>query len=245
MTAAPVAAADRMRLEGIAGRTAVVTGASSGIGLRVAETLSALGARVAGIDLTAASPALDLGIVADVCDEGEIDAAFSRIERELGQAEILVTSAGVFVPTPIDELDAASFRRTVEINLTGTFLSAQRALAPMRAGGFGRIVTLTSAAGIDGGGEACADYAASKGGVIALTKALARESVADGVTVNTVAPRNIRTPMLTGMEAELVAIAPSGRIGEPDEVAAAVVFLCSAHASYMSGEVMVVNGGWW
>lgn len=234
-----------MRLEGIAGRIAPVTGSSSGIGLRVAETLSALGARVAGVDVASGGSGLDLAIQADVSDEHQIDAAFARAEDRLGPVELVVTCAGVFVPTPTAALDSASWRRTLEINLTGTFLCAKRALGPMRAAGFGRIVTLSSGAGIDGGTEACAHYAASKGGVIALSKALAKESVADGVTVNVVAPRNVRTPMIARMTDGLAAQVPAGRLGEPDDVAAAVVFLCSAHASYVSGEVFVLNGGWW
>ena len=109
----------------------------------------------------------------------------------------------------------------------------------MRERGYGRIVTISSGAGLDGGSEACAHYAASKGGVIALTKALAKEYVRDGVLVNVAAPRAVRTPMLDGMTDGMDELVPVGRIAEPDDVAAAVAFLCSAHASYVSGEVVV------
>ena len=238
-------AADSMRLEGIAGRTALVTGSSSGIGLRVAETLRAFGARVAGVDVAAAATEIDLALTADVSDEGQIEEAFAETERRLGAVEILVTCAGIFEPAAIADLDLATWRRTLDINLTGTFLCAKRALGLMRPAGFGRIVTISSGAGIDGGTEACAHYAASKGGVIVLSKALAKESVADGVTVNVVAPRNVRTPMIADLADGLAAQVPGGRLGEPDDVAAAVAFLCSAHASYFSGEVLVLNGGWW
>src|SRR6476661_916324 len=224
MPVAPVVPADTMRLEGIAGRIAVVTGSSSGIGLRVAETLRALGASVAGLDLGDAATGLDR--------------AFARAESELGPVEMLVTCAGVFTPMETPDLGLDEWRRTIDINLTGTFLCARRALGPMRERGYGRIVTISSGAGLDGGSEACAHYAASKGGVIALTKALAKEYVRDGVLVNVVAPRAVRTPMLGGMTDGMDELVPVGRIGEPDDVAAAVAFLCSAHASYVSGEVV-------
>jgi 3-oxoacyl-[acyl-carrier protein] reductase len=111
--------------------------------------------------------------------------------------------------------------------------------------GWGRIVTLSSVAGIDGGSQACAHYAASKGAVIAFTKAISKEHCHRGVTANVVAPRAIRTPMIAGLEDELTASIPVGRLGEVDDVAAIVAFLCSDHASYITGEVIILNGGWW
>jgi len=240
----PAVSASEMRLAGLEGRTALVTGASSGIGRRVAETLEALGATVAGIDLeTATTPRLI--VAGDVSDAAAVDGCYSAIERQLGPIEILVTCAGVFSPAPLGELTPEAWRRTIDVNLTGTFLCASRALGPMRRAGFGRVITISSGAGIDGGTEACAHYAASKGGVIALTKALSKEVARDGVTVNCVAPRSVRTPMIAGLEAELEPLIPVGRLGEPDDVAAAVAFLCSAHAGYVTGEVFVLNGGVW
>lgn len=234
-----------MHLAGLEGRRAVVTGASSGIGLAVADTLEALGAIVAGIDL-AAGKSRRLSVAADVSDARAVDEAFARIEGEVGgSVELLVTCAGIFVPTPIAELTASDWRRTIEINLTGTFLCASRALGSMRNARFGRIVTISSGAGVDGGTEACAHYAASKGGVIALTKAISKEVARDGVNVNCVAPRTIRTPMIAGLEDDLLPEIPVGRLGEPDDVAGAVAFLCSAHGDYVTGEVFVLNGGVW
>ena len=241
--AVPVSASE-MRLAGFEGRTALVTGASSGIGQCIAETLESLGATVAGIDLEAAATPR-LIVAGDVSDAVAVDSCFSAIERELGPIEILVTSAGFFVPTLLGELTPEAWRRTIDVNLTGTFLCARRALGAMRRAGYGRVVTISSGAGIDGGTEACAHYAASKGGVIALTKALSKEVARDGVTVNCVAPRSIRTPMIAGLEAELEPTIPVGRLGEADDVAAAVAFLCSAHAGYVTGEVFVLNGGVW
>jgi 3-oxoacyl-[acyl-carrier protein] reductase len=100
-------------------------------------------------------------------------------------------------------------------------------------------------AGIDGGTEACAHYAASKGAVIAFTKSISKEYCTRGITANVVAPRNIRTGMIAGLEDQLVSRTPVGRLGETDDVAAIVAFLSSAHASYITGEVVVLNGGWW
>jgi NAD(P)-dependent dehydrogenase (short-subunit alcohol dehydrogenase family) len=234
-----------MRLEGINGRVAVVTGAAGGIGRCVAESLLALGARVVAFDLQPSNIDGVLYVQVDVTDQAAVDAAFQRVEREAGAAAFLITSAGVFEPAAIQNLTLQAWRRTIDINLTGTFLCAQRALGPMRAARYGRIVTLSSGAGIDGGTEACADYAASKGAVIALSKSLSKEVACDGVTVNVVAPRVIRTSMIAGLERDLQAAIPAGRLGEPDDVASAVLFLCSAHASYVTGEVFVLNGGWW
>ncbi|MDT7713497.1 MAG: 3-oxoacyl-[acyl-carrier protein] reductase [Pseudonocardiales bacterium] len=234
-----------MRLSGLDGRVADVTGASSGIGRCVAETLAALGCRVAGIDLSAGSPAAHASYAGDVSDERDLERCFAQIEQDVGSPELLVTCAGIFQETPIAELGAERWRQTLEVNLTGTFLCARRALPSMRERRFGRIVTLSSGAGIDGGAEACAHYAASKGGVIALTKALSKEVAREGVTVNAVAPRVVRTPMIAGMEDDLLPHIPVGRLGEPDDVAGAVAFLCSGHAGYVTGEVFVLNGGWW
>ena len=245
MAATQPAPASAMRLEGIEGRVALVTGASSGIGAKVADTLQALGAHVIGLDLAPAPGGLDLTVAADVRDQAQVDAAFASAEAELGAVELLVTCAGVFQPAPIAELTLAEWQRTIDINLTGTFLCAQRALGPMRAAGFGRIVTISSGAGIDGGTESCAHYAASKGGVIALTKAIAKETVQDGVLANVVAPRAVLTPMLDGMVEGMDEMIPVGRLAAPDDVAGAVAFLCSGHASYVSGEVFILNGGWW
>jgi NAD(P)-dependent dehydrogenase (short-subunit alcohol dehydrogenase family) len=171
-----------MKLAGVEGRTAVVTGAHSGIGQRVADVLEDLGAKVVGIDLEPTTQPR-LVMAGDVRDESAIDRCFAEIERDIGTVELLVTCAGIFVPTPIAELTPSAWRHTLDVNLTGTFLCALRALGPMRRRRFGRIVTISSGAGLDGGTEACAHFAASKGGVIALTKALAKEVARDGVTV--------------------------------------------------------------
>jgi NAD(P)-dependent dehydrogenase (short-subunit alcohol dehydrogenase family) len=241
--------ASDLRVGGLQGRVAVVSGAASGIGWRVAEVLAAQGARVAAADLAFPdAPAPDgaaLAVPIDVADEASVDAAMTRVEQELGPIDVLVTCAGVFREMPFDQLDLAKWNRTLSINLNGTFLCARRVAPQMAERGYGRVVLVASGAGLDGGSEACADYAASKGGVIILAKALSKEYAHRGVTANVVVPRAIRTPMIAGLEDACTAQIPVGRIGEPDDVAAAAAYLCSSHASFITGEAMVMNGGWW
>lgn len=235
----------QMRLQGFDGRVALVTGAGGGIGRRVAETFLALGARVAACDLTEPEIPGAAGLAMDVTDVGSVAAATARAEAELGPTSILVTSAGIFNPTPFADIGLDLWRRTLDVNVTGTFTCVRAVIPGMCERGYGRIVTVSSMAGVDGGAWACAHYASSKGAVNAFTKAVSTEYCPQGVTANVVAPRTIRTPMVAGLEEELAAKSPVGRLGEADDVAAAVAFLSSAHASYITGEIMMVNGGWW
>jgi NAD(P)-dependent dehydrogenase (short-subunit alcohol dehydrogenase family) len=238
--------ATRMRLDGFDGRVAVISGGARGIGRRIAEAVAAQGAKVAVIDSDIAEDAPQLlSVVADVRDASAIDGACSQVERELGPIDMLVTAAGIFRPMPFENLTPELFRETVDVNLTGSFLCARRVLPGMRERSFGRVITISSGAGLDGGTEASAHYATSKAGVIVLAKSLSKEYAPRGVKVNCIAPRNIRTRMIAGLEDDLLASTPVGRLGEPDDVAAAAAFLLSAHASYITGEVMVLNGGWW
>jgi 2-hydroxycyclohexanecarboxyl-CoA dehydrogenase len=235
----------QMSLQGFDGGVALVTGGASGIGRRVVETALALGARVAACDLN--EPEVDgaLGLTMDVTDPDSVAAAVAQVESELGPPSILVTSAGVFTPMPFDRLDLKEWRRTMEVNVTGTYICVDAVLPGMRERGYGRIVTVSSMAGVDGGHNSCVHYATSKGGVNTFTMALAKECAADGVTVNSVAPRNVRTPMLTALdENRLVEKSPMGRLAETDDVAAAIAFLGSAHAGYVTGNVFEINGGW-
>jgi len=235
--------ATRMRLDGFEGRVALVTGAARGIGQRIAETLLAQGAKVAAGDLEPPAHEGIAGVRLDVTDEASVEAAYTEIEGTLGPVDVLVVNAGIFVIEPLAETTLESWRRTMHVNLDGAFLCARRALPGMQERGYGRVVTIGSSAGVTGGTRNVAAYAASKAGLMAFTKAIANEYMRTGITANTLAPTLIRTPMIADM-ADLADKVPIGRLGEPDDVAAVVAFLASDHASYITGEVVDVNGGW-
>jgi NAD(P)-dependent dehydrogenase (short-subunit alcohol dehydrogenase family) len=231
-----------LRVTGLEGRVALVTGAAQGIGRTIAETLLAQGARVVAADLATPDVAGALGVAMDVADEAAVDSGFATVERELGPVSVLVLNAGVFVIEDFESVSLASWRRTIDINLTGSFLCARRALPGMREAGWGRVVAIGSSAGKTGGAKAMAAYASSKAGVMALAKSIAGEYARYGITSNALAPSLINTPMLAGI-ADLADKIPVGRLGTPQDVADVVTFLASDHAGYITGEVVDVNGG--
>jgi NAD(P)-dependent dehydrogenase (short-subunit alcohol dehydrogenase family) len=242
-------------------RVAVVTGGASGIGLGVARRFAAEGHGVAIVDSdgAAAKAAADelhqagaraIAIDVDVADRASVDTGFARVRADLGPVEILVTSAGIESFTPILDITADGWDRIIAVNLTGTFACVQAALPDMVSAGWGRIVTISSSSA-QSGAPNMAHYAASKGGVIGLTKALAVELARSGITVNTIPPSLVDTPMARKAEAagdfpgvDVVGpMVPLGRAGTPDDIAGACSFLCSDDGSYITGQVIGVNGG--
>lgn len=242
-------------------RVAAVTGGASGIGLGVARQLVADGHRVAVLDrnaeaATAATAALvadgatALAVEVDVADRGSVEAAYERVRTELGPIEILVTSAGIEAFTPLLEITPEAWDRLVAVNLTGTFTCVQLAVPDMLAAGWGRIVTIASSSA-QSGAPKMAHYTASKGGVISLTRSLAVELARKGITVNSVSPSLVDTPMAREAEAAgdfpgvdvVGSMVPVGRAGTPEDMAAACAFLCSDAASYVTGQIVGVNGG--
>jgi NAD(P)-dependent dehydrogenase (short-subunit alcohol dehydrogenase family) len=231
-----------IRVDGVEGRVAVVTGAGRGIGQAIAEALAANGAKVAALDLEAPEHPGILGVACDVSDEAAVDAAFARVEQELGTVSVVVLNAGVFPIVPFEETTLEVWDRTLAVNLTGAFLCARRALPGMRAQHYGRVIAMGSSAGKTGGAKSVAAYAASKAGIMAMAKSIANEYAREGITANALAPTLIDTPMIAGAR-DLMEKIPVGRFGKPEEVAALVCFLASEHAAYITGEVTDINGG--
>ena len=227
--------------------TALVTGGSSGIGAAVVSRLLASGAAVASLDLSTDVQEGALAIAGDVSNSRHVDAAVAKAESELGPLDVLVCSAGIpgqslsTVDVPDDE-----WKRVVAINLDGTFYCNRAVLPGMVARGYGRIVNVASIAGKEGNPMAGA-YSASKGAVIALTKAIGKDVARSGVLVNCVAPAVIETPILEGVSQEhvdyMLARVPMGRMGRADEVAALICWLASEECSFSTGAVYDISGG--
>jgi NAD(P)-dependent dehydrogenase (short-subunit alcohol dehydrogenase family) len=190
-----------------------------------------------------------LGVAVDVTDRAGIDAAVERVRSRLGRPTILVNSAGFSPFNPFLEISEELWNRTLEINLTGTFNCCQAVLPHMLEEGWGRIVNIASSS-IHTGVPLMAHYVSAKSGVVGLTKSLALEFAAKGITVNTIPPGFVDTPMLRGAAADgfvdierSTAATPVGRPGRPEDIAAACAFLVGDEASYITGQVIGVNGG--
>jgi 2-hydroxycyclohexanecarboxyl-CoA dehydrogenase len=242
-------------------RVAVVTGGGSGMGESTCHELGRRGHRVAVVDLdeTAASRVADdvrahgvaaLGLGADVTDRPAMEEAFAEVRSQLGPTTILVTSAGLFGYSPFEDLAVDAWERVIAVNLTGTFHACQLALPDMVAAGWGRIVMISSSSAQRGSPE-MAHYAAAKGGVLSLTKSLAREYAARGINVNNIPPSGIETPMQHRQQAagilpsneQIASHIPVGHLGTGDDIAAAVGFLTSDEAGFITGQIIGVNGG--
>ena len=252
--------ADAFAVDHFRGRTALVTGAASGMGLETARAFAAHGAHVllADIDgdgvtreaealrragLKASATALDVG------DPASIAEAFAVVDAELGRLDNLVTCAAIITAKRIPAMDWAHWRRVLDVNLLGTFFVVQQALERMVPAGGGNIVCVASDAGVRGGGGLIADvaYAASKAGVLNMVKSVAREMAGKGIRINALNPGPSDTPLHRGISDELKARIADGlpmkRMGRPDDMAGAILFLCSSAASFVYGAALDADGG--
>tara|TARA_B100000700_G_scaffold303878_1_gene375909 strand:- start:4494 stop:5240 length:747 start_codon:yes stop_codon:yes gene_type:complete len=236
--------------EANSGRTVLVTGGNRGIGLACALNFAANGNQVAityrGEIPPEANESDLLAVRCDVTDTEQVDAAFTSVEDELGPIEVLVANAGITRDGLVLRMSDDDFTSVLDANLTGAFRAARRAVKGMMRGRWGRIVLVSSIAG-QIGQTGQANYAASKAGLVGLGRSLAKEFASRNITVNVVAPGPIVTDMLAALpEDQLQAYAdavPLGRLGHVDEIAAAVSFLASEEASYITGAVLPVDGG--
>jgi NAD(P)-dependent dehydrogenase (short-subunit alcohol dehydrogenase family) len=244
----------------VSGHTAIVTGGASGIGEAISRRLAAGGVAVAIFDrageaaaATASSieraGAKAIGVPVDVTDRVAVDAGVAETRDRLGRPTILVNSAGMSPHGPFLEITVETWNRSLAVNLTGTFHCCQAVLPDMVSEGWGRIVNISSSS-VHSGSAQLASYVAAKSGVVGLTKVLALEFGRHGITVNTIPPGFIDTPMLRESEAtglmnveQQTVRTPVGRIGRPEDVAAACAFLVSDEASYITGQIIGVNGG--
>jgi 3-oxoacyl-[acyl-carrier protein] reductase len=243
--------------ERLSGKVSLVTGASRGIGRAIAKALAAEGAAVVlgardtakleeavGEIRSAGGKAESLSL--EVTDRASVEAAFESILKSHGRLDHLVNNAGVTRDNLLLRMKDEEWQQVLATNLTGTFLCTQAALRPMLKQRSGRIVNITSVVGLVGNAGQ-ANYAASKAGVVGFTKSVAREVASRSITVNAVAPGFIETDMTAAMTEKareaVVSEVPMGRVGRAEDVAGAVVFLCSDAAAYVTGQVLGVDGG--
>jgi 3-oxoacyl-[acyl-carrier protein] reductase len=243
----------------LSGQVALITGASRGIGWSIAELFAAAGARVALLarDASALEQAAAtlrqrhgadtvLAIPADVASEAQVVAAVEQVVVAWGHVDVLINNAGLIHFGSIEAIALDDWQRVIGANLTGAYLCSRAVAALMQRQRSGRIVNIASVSGQSGGVSAGVDYAASKGGMLALTKTLARDLAPYGVTVNAIAPGQIDADpqLLTPAARERVTqMIPLGRLGEPREIAYAALFLASPMAAYITGATIDVNGG--
>ncbi|MEU4423878.1 beta-ketoacyl-ACP reductase [Actinoplanes sp. NPDC024001] len=227
-------------------RTVLVTGGNRGIGLAIAQAFVKQGDRVAVTHRGSGVPEGMFGVQCDITDASAVDAAFTFVENELGPVEVLVANAGITDDTLLMRMSEEQFERVLDTNLTGAFRCAKRASAKMLRARWGRMIFISSVVGLYGG-PGQVNYAASKAGLVGMARSITRELGTRNITANVVAPGFIETEMTAVLpdsrKAEIIKAVPAGRLASADEVAAAVTFLASDSAAYISGAVLPVDGG--
>jgi NAD(P)-dependent dehydrogenase (short-subunit alcohol dehydrogenase family) len=217
-------------------RVALVTGGTRGIGAAIAERLRADGFEVATLARSGAD------VNADVADEDAVRAAFDEVHERMGPVLVLVNNAGVTRDGLAIRMPADDWRTVLDTNLTGAFNCTRRALDDMLPARWGRIVNVSSVVA-ERANPGQANYVAAKAGLLGLTRTIAREMGRKGITCNAVTPGVIETEMTADLNGDLEGAVPAGRVGRPEEVAAAVGFLCSDAAEYVNGATLAVDGG--
>ncbi len=244
------------------GRAAIITGSSQGIGAELAIYFAKQGAMVVvnypfDSEAEKAKKVVDeitehggkaIAIKANVADEAEVLHMMEGTVKAFGKLDILINNAGITKDSSLKKMTVENFKMVLDTNLVGTFITCKAAAEIMAEQGYGRIVNMSSIAGLQGNfGQA--NYAASKAGVIGLTKTVAIEYAKKGVTVNAIAPGFVRTPMTDQIPEEvrnnMIQSIPVQRMGEPEDIAATAAFLASKEAGYITGQVLSVNGGWY
>ena len=228
----------------LAGRVAIVTGAARGIGRATALRFAADGARVAALDLRAPeAPPHGIALACDVADEGSVQAAVDAVKAQLGAIHVLAHFAGITNDAIADRLTLEAWEEVIRVNLTGSFIICQRVARAMEDGG--SIVLTSSRSYLGNIGQA--NYAASKGGVVSLTRTLALELGRRNIRVNALAPGFIATPMTEVVPDKIrdksIALTPLQRVGTPEEVAAVAAFFASDDAAYVTGQTLLIDGG--
>ena len=235
----------------LTGRVALITGATGGIGSAIAKKMKQAGATVVVSGRNVAKMDAEFGdeyikIPCDLAtDGGAVELIMNTIEQA-GKIDILINNAGITKDTLLMRMSDEQFEDVINTNLRSCFKMCRAAIMPMMKNRYGRIINMASIIGVIGGAGQ-ANYAASKGGMIAMTKSIAAEVASRGITANAIAPVFIKTPMTDVLPEELkqtyLSQIPSGRFGEPDDIANACVFLASEEASYINGQVLHINGG--